>query len=133
MVCKTLFFDYKDSDKLFFEKTPPQNFQINFFSKSLNRKTIQEISEEDLNQTAAISVSTASIVSADVINQFKNLRVISVRSKDYKNIDLKTCLNRNIAVVTVQTTDKNNEYHTLQTSFNSITGVLCGCKENRIV
>lgn len=133
MVCKMLFFDYKDSDKLFFEKTPPNNFDIKFFQKSLNKKTVKELTNEDFEQTSALCIFTPSLLSADVINKFKNLRVIATRSKDYKHIDLKACLNRNIAVVNVETTDKNNEYHILQTTFNSVTGVLCGCKEHRIV
>lgn len=133
MVCKMLFFDYKESDRLFFEKSDLSLFDIKFFKNSLNKKTIKDLSPEDIEQTTALSVFTPSLLSEQIINEFPNLRVISTRSKEYKHIDLKSCLERNIAVLNVETVDKTNEFHVLQSSIKAITGVLCGCKENRIV
>lgn len=133
MVCKMLFFDYKESDGLFFEKYEQSNFEIKFFKNSLNRKTVKDLSDDNLEQTLALSVYTPSLLSADVINKFPNLRIISTRSKDYKHIDLKTCLDRNIAVVNIDAFDKENEFHILQASFKAINSVFCGCKENRVV
>ena len=133
MVCKMLFFDYKDSDKLFFEKHNLSNYDIKFFKNSLNKKTIKNLLSDDLMQTVSLSVFTPSLLSADIINEFPNLRVISTRSKDYRHIDLKACLERNIAVVNVETADKNNEFHILQSTFRATTNVLCGCKEDRVV
>ena len=133
MACKMLFFDYKESDGLYFEKNEQLNFEIKFLKNSLNKKTVKDLSDDDLEQTSALSVYTPSLLSADVINEFPNLRIISTRSKEYKHIDLKSCLERNIAVLNVETVDKSNEFHVLQSSIKAITGVLCGCKENRIV
>ena len=131
MVCKMLFFDFRDNDKLFFEKNNLPNYDIKFFKHSLNKKTVKDLSPEELELTASLSVFTPSLLSADVINEFPNLRVISTRSKDCHHIDLKACLERNIAVVNVDLTDRNNEV--LHSTFKAVTGVLCGCKENRVV
>ena len=133
MVCKMLFFDFRNSDKLFFEKSKLDNFEIKFFNNSLNRKTVKDLSSEELEQTVALSVFTPSLLSADVINQFKNLRVISIRAKDYKHVDLKTCIDRNIAVVNVDLVDPDNDYMVLHSSFKSVTSVMCGNKDCRIV
>lgn len=133
MVCKMLFFDCKKDDKLFFEKNDYSNYEIKFFSNSLNKKTIKDLSSDDLEQTSALSIFTPSLLSAEIINKFPNLRVISTRSKTYGHIDLKSCLERNIAVVNVETADKSYENHVLHASIKAVTGVLCGCKENRIV
>lgn len=131
MVCKMLFFDYRESEKPFFEINKTDHFDIKFFTNALNRKTVKEIDYRDLEQTTVLNIYTPSIISADIINLFPNLRVISVRSPETKNIDLKKCFERNIAVVNINT--PSNDYKNVQTSFNMITSVFCGCKENRVV
>lgn len=130
MVCKVLFFDCTESEKLFFQNSKKVNFNIKIFSESLNRKTIKELSDSDLNETSALNIYTPSILSADVINKFKNLRVVVIRSNNTRNIDLKTCLERNIAVVA---TVSDNDYKTVSKSLKAVTDVLCGCKENRVI
>lgn len=131
MVCKMLFFDCNDKEKLFFDKNDIKIFEVKTFKTSLNKKNVKDLSPDDIEQAAALSVFTPSLLSEEVINYFPNLRVIATRSKDYKNINLKSCLNRNIAVVSVES--ENNEFQTLHTLFKSVTDALCGCKENRIV
>lgn len=133
MTCKMLFFDYRESEKPFFDKKPTHNFEIKLFSKSLNRKTIREIDKEDLEHTSVLNVYTPSIISADIINMFPNLRVIASRSYETKNIDLKTCLERNIAVVNVEILPHENDCKIVYKSINAITSVFCGCKDYRIV
>ncbi|MBO6257517.1 hypothetical protein J6N69_05730 [bacterium] len=133
MVCKMLFFDYRDSEKLFFEKNKLDNYDIKFFTGSLNKKTVRELSENDLVNTTALNIYIPSILSEDVIKQFKNLRVIVTRSEDVKHINLKTCLERNIAVVNVEMLPKDYDYRIVQKSFEAVTSVLCGCKEYRVV
>lgn len=133
MVCKMLFFDYRDGEKLFFEKNQLDNYEIKFFTHGLNKKTVRELSEEDLEYTSALNIYIPSILSEDVIKQFKNLRVIATRSEDVKHINLKTCLERNIAVVNVEMLPKDCEYRIVQKSIEAVTSVLCGCKEFRIV
>lgn len=131
MVCKMLFFDYRESEKQFFETNNTEHFNIKFFTNALNRKTVKEIDIKDLEQTTALNIYTPSIISADVIKLFPNLRVISVRSSDIKNVDLKTCLERNVAVVKVD--NPSNDYKNVQTSLNLVTSVFCGCKESRVI
>lgn len=133
MTCKMLFFDYRESEKPFFDKNPTHNFDIKFFSSSLNRKTVRDIENEDLEHTNVLNIYTPSIISADIINQFPNLRVIASRSAEIKNIDLETCLERNIAVVNVEVLPHESDYKIVQKSIMAITSVFCGCKENRIV
>lgn len=133
MTCKMLFFDYRESEKPFFDKNPTHNFEIKQFSTGLNRKTVRELDKEDLEQTNVLNVYTPSIISADVINMFPNLRVIASRSESVKNIDLSTCLERNIAVVNVEILPKESDCKIVQKSINAVTSVFCGNKDYRIV
>lgn len=133
MTCKMLFFDYRESEKAFFDKNPTHNFEIKQFSTGLNRKTVRELDKEDLEQTNVLNVYTPSIVSTDVINMFPNLRVIASRSGSVKNIDLPTCLERNIAVVNVEILPQESDCKIVQKSINAITSVFCGNKDYRIV
>ncbi len=133
MTCKMLFFDYRESEKPFFDKIPTHNFEIKLFSHSLNRKTIRELDKDDLEQTNVLNIYSPSIISADVINMFPNLRVIASRSDNVKNVDLQTCLERNVAVVNVEIFPNESDCKIIQKSINAITSVFCGCKDYRIV
>ena len=133
MTYKMLFFDYRESEKPFFDKNKTENFEIKFFNISLNRKTVKELENNDLEHTNVLNVYTPSIISADVISMFPNLRVIASRSNEIKHIDLNACLERNIAVVNVESLPHENDCKIVQKSLTAITSVLCGCKENRIV
>ena len=133
MVCRILFFDCSENDKLFFKKNNFPNYEIITFKNSLNRKYVKSLSPDDLEQTVALSVFTPSLLSAEVINEFPNLRVISTRSKSFKHIDVPSCVERNIAVVNIDFADKLKDHHLLQASIKAITGVFCGEKENRVV
>ena len=133
MVCRMLFFDCSENDRLFFKKNDFPNYEIKFFKNSLNKKTVKDLSENDLEHTSALSICTPSLLSADVINCFPNLRIISTRSKEYKHIDIKTCLDRNIAVVNIDNLKNDSEFHILQATFKAINSVFCGCKENRVI
>ena len=133
MTCRMLFFDYRESEKPFFEKKSTHNFDIKLISSSLNKKTVRELDKNDLEQTIVLNIYTPSIVSADVINMFPNLRVIASRSNNIKNIDLKTCLERNIAVVNVEILPNDSDCKIVQKTMNAITSVFCGCKDYRVV
>ena len=133
MTCKMLFFDYRESEKPFFDKNRTDNFEIKFFTSALNRKTVREIENDDLEQTNVLNIYTPSIISDDVISMFPNLRVIASRSNEIKHIDLNACLKRNIAVVNVDILPNEGDCKTVQKSLSAVTSVLCGCKENRIV
>ena len=133
MVCKMLVFDFKEAEKLFFEKNKLENFDVKLLPYSLNKKTINTLLPEDLEHTAIINVCNLSILSSDVINKFKNLRVIAFRAKEFKNIDFEACLKRNIAVVNVDVLGDDCEYKIMQKSIRAITSVFCGCKDYRVL
>ncbi len=133
MVCKILFFDLKPSEKLFFERKSLDNYCIKFFETALNENTIKNISEIDLNETGVISIGLNSKITGDMIEKFKNLRVISARSKEYGHIDFPVCIDKNIAVVNIEQYMEDNDCHNLKIVFNSITSVLCGDKQFRII
>jgi len=133
MVCKMLLFDFRDTEQLFFEKNKLDNFDITFYKDSLNEKMLAHLSDEELENTTAISVYKFSRLNDKVLQYFKNLRVVAFRTNDFKHIDLKTCVERNIAVVCVETAEIENEYSILSKSFKQVTEVLCGCRDNRII
>ena len=103
MVCKILFFDYKETDKPYFNKNPLINFEIKFIENSLNTESSEQLSIREYEDITAISINTNSRVSRDVIDKFRNLRVIATRSRDFGHIDIPYCVERNIAVVKLYT------------------------------
>lgn len=101
MTCKLLFFDYRKSEEKFFEENNFENYEIKFFSESLNNETVNSLPIEDLEEAMIISVFITSEVSEEIISRFKNLRVISTRSTGYNHICLDACANKNIALLNV--------------------------------
>ncbi len=102
MTLKMLVFEYRATEHDFFGKNKFSNYDIKFFDFSLNEDTVNELSEEDLNYTSIISVFINSTLTKEVIDKFKNLRVIATRSTGYDSINQKACVQRNIALLNVQ-------------------------------
>lgn len=96
---KMLMFDFRESEKEFFENNELIDFYITFISDPLNENT--ELSEEQLEETDIISVFRSSNLTASVLGRFKNLRIIATRSYGYGHIDLEHCIKHNIAVMNV--------------------------------
>lgn len=94
-------FDFRDAEKKFFEDHNFKDFHITFFSESLNDSFVQTLPEELLEDTNIISVFINSDVTKDVIDKFKNLRIISTRSTGYNHICINSCQYKNIAVTNV--------------------------------
>lgn len=94
-----LFFDLKSSEKKYFEQNDVSDFEITFFRESLNENTKLTVNECD--ETAIISIYTNSLITNKVLDKFKNLQIIAIRSNRYDNIDIKFCRARNIAVVNI--------------------------------
>lgn len=133
MVCKMLFFNYKDSLKPFFEKNPLENFQITFIKENLNEQILDLLRDENFETAVAVSIDENSRVSDKILDKFKNLRVVATRSKNYEHIDLNYCIQKNIAVVNVENYKPDSEYFNLNSSFRAITSVLCGDKSCRVI
>ena len=96
---KVLMFDFRDSEKEFFQKNHFTDFEFKFFEESLNEKT--KLSEDELKNTDIISVYRSSLLTSDVLKNFKNLRTIATRSFGFSHIDLNYCSKNNIAVMNV--------------------------------
>ncbi len=101
MACRMLFFDYRESEELFFTENPCNSYDIKFFRESLNELTISNLTEEDFEQTMIISVFSSSKINEEIISKFKNLRVITTRSAGHDHIDINCCINKNIALINV--------------------------------
>ena len=96
---KMLIFDFRESEKEFFNNNEFKDFDITFINEPLNSLT--QLTEEQWNETDIISVFISSSVTEDVIHKFKNLRIIATRSTGYDHIDIQCCAGKNIAVFNV--------------------------------
>lgn len=101
MAIKMLMFDFRDSEKEFFNKENLENFDITFFKESLNEDFVSALTPEQLEQTTVISVFIDSEVTQNVINAFKNLRIISTRSTGINHINHRAAVEKNIDILSV--------------------------------
>lgn len=97
---KMLLFDFRDSEKEFFDRNEFKDIDIEFIHEPLNDMT--QLTEEQLNETDVISVFITSDITKSVIDKFKNLRVIATRSTGYNHIDIRCCKDNNISVFNVE-------------------------------
>ncbi len=97
---KMLMFDFRDSEKEFFEKNNLTDFDITFINEPLNENT--ELDKDLYDNTTVISVFTTSEVKAEVLKKFKNLRIVTTRSNAHDHIDLAYCTEHNIAVFNIE-------------------------------
>ncbi len=95
-----LFYDFRDAEKEYFNLHTNDDFDIKFIKDSLNDFT--EVAEYDSNETCIISVFTTSRINVNVLDKFKNLRLIATRSTGFDHIDIDECARRNIRVVNVE-------------------------------
>lgn len=101
-----IFYDFRDSEKKYFKEHPNEDFDIKFVKEPLNSFT--EVSEFDMKETCVLSVFTTSRITADVLDKFKNLRLIATRSTGFDHIDVDECAKRNICVVNVEQYGKSS-------------------------
>ena len=66
---KMIMFDFRDSEKDFFDKNKFNDFEITFIEEPLNKHS--DLNEEQLNDTSIISVFTTSDLTEDVLKKFK--------------------------------------------------------------
>ena len=102
MTIKMLVFDYRNTEKKFFENKKYENFDITYFKESLNEETLKNLSPEHLENTTVISVFVDSEVTKEVIDAFKNLRIISTRSTGFDHINHSAAVEKNIDVINIQ-------------------------------
>lgn len=93
---KIIFFDVKNYEKSYFEKNLDfKNNEILFFSEPLFQGCGLS---EDVLSAEILSVSAFSRLSADVLEKFKNLKLITTRSVGFSHIDRKYCESRGIEI-----------------------------------
>ncbi len=97
---KMLMFDFRDSEREFFNTHEFKDFDITFIDEPLNE--MSQLTEDQLNETDVISVFINSNVTEEVLSKFKNLRIIATRSTGFNHIDVKYCTQNNIAVFNVE-------------------------------
>lgn len=92
---KIVYFDVEDYEKEFLIKANA-NYDFALVHSPLNE--MNNINPEYYNADI-ISVFTTSRVSAKVLEKFKNLKLIALRSVGFNHIDIEYCKKNNIAVV----------------------------------
>lgn len=101
-----IFYDFRDAEKEYFKTHSNEDFDIKLIKEPLNSFT--EVSEFDARETSIISVFTTSRITTDVLDKFKNLRLIATRSTGFDHINIDECAKRNICVVNVEQYGKNS-------------------------
>lgn len=97
-----LVFDVRDCEREFFESETFENFEIKLYPNCLNEESVKKIPQEELDSAMVISVFLDSNLTEDVINSFKNLRIISTRSSSIEHINKHVTALKNIDVVNVE-------------------------------
>ena len=96
---KVLIFDFRDSEREFFENNNFTGIEFKFYNESIDEKT--KLDDEILEETDALCVYRSSLLTPAVLKRFKNLRIVATRSFGFNHIDLNYCKKNNIAVLNV--------------------------------
>ena len=102
MAIKMLVFDIRDCEREFFENEKFDNFDIKLYPFCLNDESVKKIPQNELESAMVISVFLDSSLTEEVINSFKNLRIISTRSSSIDHINKHACALKNIDIVNVE-------------------------------
>lgn len=93
---KIIFFDVRESETEQIKSFCDNKYEYKLLAERLDDKT--QLSDE-IKQVDVISCFTFSRVSADVLKQFPNLKLIALRSVGFNHIDIDYCKEHNIQVV----------------------------------
>lgn len=102
MSIKMLMFDFREEEQAYFDRENIEDFDITFFSESLTKEIVQNLSYDVRQNTTVISVFIESKVDKEVIDAFPNLMIISTRSTGFNHIDLDEAKRQNIKVLNVE-------------------------------
>jgi len=97
---KILLFDLRESEKKFFQNNKFTDFDITLKEDALTEKT--KLSKEEYENTCVLCVYRSSILNENVLNKFKNLRMIATRSHGFTHIDLDYCVKNRISVLNIE-------------------------------
>ena len=101
MAINILMFEIKEAEKQYLEEHPFEGYNITTFEECLDEDFLHNLSPELLENTHVISIFNNSTVTKEVLKNFKNLRIISVRAAHFDHICISTCEDKNIAVVNI--------------------------------
>ena len=101
MPINMLMFEMRNAEREYFEKNTFEDFKLTFFDECLDEEFVKTLSSEVLENTNVISIFNNSSITKEVLDNFKNLRVISIRAGIYDHICLSSCEDKNIAVVNI--------------------------------
>lgn len=93
---KILFYDVRDNEIEYLKKFCNNKYDYELLQESLDDRS--KITKER-QEAEIISCFTFSRVSADVLKQFPNLKIIALRCVGFDHIDIDYCKEHNIAVV----------------------------------
>lgn len=117
MAKRMLVFDFKQSEKEFFETNSFEDYDISFFEGSLNEKTLKNVSLSDKEDAEILSVFITSHINREVLEAFPKLKIITSRSTSCNHINLEECLEHDVAVTNVT---KYGEVTVVQYTFGLI-------------
>lgn len=93
---KIIFFDVRDNEASVLKKFCHGQYDYKLIQQPLNDKTALT---DDIKQADVISCFTFSRVSADILKQFPNLKLIALRCVGFDHIDIDYCKKHNISVL----------------------------------
>lgn len=102
MSIKMLMFDFREEEKAYFETEKIEDFDITFYTESLNKKTLENIPEKIRQNTTVISVFIDSNITKEIIDAFPNLMIIATRSTGFNHICVYECKKSHIKVLNVE-------------------------------
>ena len=92
---KILFYDIRKIEFEYLTQNMPSSLEPYFINYPLNETTYID---EKMIDCEALSVFVSSTLNKDVLEKFKNLKYIFLRSAGYSNVDLAYCKNNNILI-----------------------------------
>ena len=101
MPINIVMFEVKTAEKEYLEKHPFEDYNFTFYEECLDDEFVKTLTQNTLENTNVISIFNNSTITKDVLDNFKNLRVISIRAAHYDHICINSCEDNNIAVVNI--------------------------------
>ena len=101
MPINMLMFEVKAAEREYFDKHSFEDYNIEFYEECLDDEFVKTLPIPLLEKTNVISIFNNSSISKEVLDNFKNLRVISIRAAHFDNICINSCEDKNIAVVNI--------------------------------
>jgi len=92
---KIAFFEIQDWEKAYLKKKL-KNHSLEFYSKPIAQEDVKNLADFDI-----LSVFIYSKIDKKIIEEFKNLKLITTRSTGFDHIDVKECKRREVGVGSV--------------------------------